>query len=503
MDVWARVLDDADPETARLILSLQQEDIEALAPAAAQTTTSVTPDGGVNDGEVARHLYANELRNELAIRDLITDRPESDAATGDGPLEPTDEPSSSAPETHQPIDDSGLMADSSEPDAAPDDGLATQGEEGSRLQPQSTRSSPLRRPTTSGPLLGKRAREDEVDGNAPKRHQSIADGSNTQKTALTSALGKRSHDGDDEPEAKRQKRPRWLTCCACHDKEIRPRMSGGKLKEKFHQAACDHVYCDDCLEQLFRHSMADPQLYPPRCCRILIPISDVNHLLSSQLSQEFTNKTEELQDRTPQYCHRPECSAYLPDWCRDDGKGICPSCLEDTCLKCKGASHEDPICPEDEETKMVLEEAKKAGWKQCKECDRMIELTFGCWHMTCLCSHEFCFICKKTWKTCKCERWDEARLYERAEEIVAREGGDVNTIFQEAQAASQAAREAALEEPAGFTAMDIAQQVTANPFRITGSTSIAAPAATWIFAISVWQASTRGFVEALSLTAML
>lgn len=62
MDAWARVLDDADPETARLILSLQQEDIEALAPADAQTTTSNTLDGDASDGDVARDLYANELR---------------------------------------------------------------------------------------------------------------------------------------------------------------------------------------------------------------------------------------------------------------------------------------------------------------------------------------------------------------------------------------------------------------------------------------------------------
>ncbi|KXT04250.1 hypothetical protein AC578_7933 [Pseudocercospora eumusae] len=446
MDTWARVLDDADPQTARLILSLQQEDIEALAPAEAQTITSDTPDEDANDGNVARDLYANELRNELAIRDLITDPSEPDAAKGDGPSKSTDEPSSPASVAHQPIGASGLIAGSPEPDAAPDDGLATQGGESSCLQSQGNGPFSRPGPSTAGPILGKRAREDredEVDESASKRHQSTAGGSKSPETALTSCLGKRSHDGDGEPAAKRQKNPKGLMCDACHEKEISPRRRDGKPKEKFHKAVCNHVYCDDCLEQLFRNSMGDLRLYPPRCCRTVIPITDVNHLLSNELTQEFTRKIEELQDHTPQYCHRPECSTYLPNWCRDNGKGRCPQCLEDTCLKCKGAVHEDPICPENEETKMVLDEAEKAGWKQCNECDRMIELTFGCWHMTCLCSHEFCFICKKTWKTCRCENWDEARLYARAEEVVAREGGEVDTIFQEDQAA---AREAALEE---------------------------------------------------------
>ena len=36
----------------------------------------------------------------------------------------------------------------------------------------------------------------------------------------------------------------------------------------------------------------------------------------------------------------------------------------------------------------------------------------GCNHMTCVCRYEFCYVCRKKWKTCICLVWDEARLLE-------------------------------------------------------------------------------------------
>lgn len=46
----------------------------------------------------------------------------------------------------------------------------------------------------------------------------------------------------------------------------------------------------------------------------------------------------------------------------------------------------------------------------------MIELTTGCFHMTCRCKTQFCYLCSSPWKTCQCPRWDEQRLVTRAEE---------------------------------------------------------------------------------------
>lgn len=36
-------------------------------------------------------------------------------------------------------------------------------------------------------------------------------------------------------------------------------------------------------------------------------------------------------------------------------------------------------------------------YRQCRKCKTIIELNQGCNHMTCKCSHQFCYICGKDW----------------------------------------------------------------------------------------------------------
>lgn len=38
----------------------------------------------------------------------------------------------------------------------------------------------------------------------------------------------------------------------------------------------------------------------------------------------------------------------------------------------------------------------------------------------CRCRFEFCYICGTPWRRCRCELWDEDRLYRRAEVLAAR-----------------------------------------------------------------------------------
>lgn len=40
---------------------------------------------------------------------------------------------------------------------------------------------------------------------------------------------------------------------------------------------------------------------------------------------------------------------------------------------------------------------------------------------SCRCRAQFCYVCGLQWKTCQCAQWDEARLYNRAAEIVDRD----------------------------------------------------------------------------------
>ncbi|KAM3415994.1 hypothetical protein BST61_g9482 [Cercospora zeina] len=59
---WAHVLDEADTATARLIIHLQLDDLVSLAACDRANRSGNIP----SDGEVARQLYAEELRECLA-----------------------------------------------------------------------------------------------------------------------------------------------------------------------------------------------------------------------------------------------------------------------------------------------------------------------------------------------------------------------------------------------------------------------------------------------------
>ncbi|KAI9899833.1 hypothetical protein N3K66_004095 [Trichothecium roseum] len=71
----------------------------------------------------------------------------------------------------------------------------------------------------------------------------------------------------------------------------------------------------------------------------------------------------------------------------------------------------------DEQLKQVLQVARDHGWQRCQNCWGMVELNTGCFHMTCLCGYQFCYLCGGKWKTCTCENWQERRLLEREGEI--------------------------------------------------------------------------------------
>lgn len=148
------------------------------------------------------------------------------------------------------------------------------------------------------------------------------------------------------------------------------------------QAPCGHWYCDDDLGQLFRASMTDRTLYPPRCCRQVMPFDDVRLFLDQDVAEEFSAKQEELDEKQPTYCYVPTCcSAYLGQAHKDNTKATCPTCGAETCVLCKQEHHEGD-CTKDEAVEQTEELAREQGWQRCIDCRRLVELTIGCNHMT-------------------------------------------------------------------------------------------------------------------------
>uniref|UniRef100_A0A2N9G9E1 RBR-type E3 ubiquitin transferase n=1 Tax=Fagus sylvatica TaxID=28930 RepID=A0A2N9G9E1_FAGSY len=90
------------------------------------------------------------------------------------------------------------------------------------------------------------------------------------------------------------------------------------------------------------------------------------------------------------------------------------------CLECGVPWHSSMSC--EDYQNLPLEErdasditlhrlAQNKRWRRCQQCRRMIELTQGCYHMTCWCGHEFCYSCGAEYshgqQTCQCAFWDE------------------------------------------------------------------------------------------------
>lgn len=152
--------------------------------------------------------------------------------------------------------------------------------------------------------------------------------------------------------------------------------------ENVWQAPCQHNYCIDCLEILVRSSMTDESLYPPRCCRRVMPWEDLRDEIGGELVSAFEAKMEELEtpmaERT--YCSRPHCSAFLRAKESGDNFNFCSTCKTATCTECKAAWHFGD-CREDRGLQATLKLAHQKGWQKCQSCNRVIELEHGCYHI--------------------------------------------------------------------------------------------------------------------------
>ncbi|KAG2152103.1 hypothetical protein BD769DRAFT_1342703, partial [Suillus cothurnatus] len=145
--------------------------------------------------------------------------------------------------------------------------------------------------------------------------------------------------------------------------------------------------------------------------------------LTRELLAEFTLKAQEFGTLKRVYCVAPTCSRFLGPLHEGFFTKVftCPSptCGITTCGSCRGR-HEgfSHRCTPDADTEQVLTLSRASGWARCPGCAQMIELNMGCFHMTCRCKTEFCYLCKALWKSCRCPQWDEARLLAAAERRV-------------------------------------------------------------------------------------
>ena len=151
--------------------------------------------------------------------------------------------------------------------------------------------------------------------------------------------------------------------------------------ERVLQNVCGHHMCGRCISMLHKMCLTNEALFPPQCCRDPIPFDLAQQHLTPELASDFQTKTLEYKDKNRTYCSMSACSMYLPADTINEDRAACPSCGTITCTLCKATAHEGD-CPSDASMEQTLALAKQEGWQQCTSCKRVIELTYGCNHMS-------------------------------------------------------------------------------------------------------------------------
>ena len=141
-----------------------------------------------------------------------------------------------------------------------------------------------------------------------------------------------------------------------------------------------HVYCRTCLIDLFKSSIQSSSLFPPRCCKVPMPLETCRILLPRQLVKEFDLKVEELANPNPTFCSNANCAKFIRVKEIKNDSGTCVFCKTKTCVVCKGEGHTG-LCPKDPHVQLLMDVAKRSKWQQCSKCKNMIELSHGCFHM--------------------------------------------------------------------------------------------------------------------------
>jgi hypothetical protein len=128
-----------------------------------------------------------------------------------------------------------------------------------------------------------------------------------------------------------------------------------------------------------KEALKDESLFPPRCCGQEYEVNSAR--IGPELYAEYEQKKVECTAPKRFYCHARTCSAFITSEYIYDCVATCPECLAKTCTSCKARAHEGE-CVIDQETKEVLELAKEKGWQQCRKCERMVEKSESCHHMS-------------------------------------------------------------------------------------------------------------------------
>ncbi|KAI8048074.1 hypothetical protein BDF22DRAFT_736443 [Syncephalis plumigaleata] len=235
-----------------------------------------------------------------------------------------------------------------------------------------------------------------------------------------------------QPEPK----PVSFECGICYSKFVTATTNAGSSRGPVHgqYLSCKHGYCDTCMNKYVTTKLHDgTNPFPLRCpipeCQYEITEKHVQSLLTAKDYDLWKRKKEESNMNGKMYCPNKRCSKVLTisQLSRaNDCLAECTHCHYAICTKCTCLWHNGYSCAQykaipdarkNTEDNSVLAMAKDNKWCRCTKCQALVELRYGCNHITCHCGHQFCYKCGSSWnettKLCstgKCDLWDEDML---------------------------------------------------------------------------------------------
>ncbi|CAH8267532.1 unnamed protein product [Arabidopsis lyrata] len=197
------------------------------------------------------------------------------------------------------------------------------------------------------------------------------------------------------------------TCCICFDHDL-------EAEQMFSVYLCRHQFCVECVKRYIEVKLLEGGVLrcPHYQCESKLTLRSCDNILTHKQRDmwERRNREESVPVTDRVYCPNPRCSALmskaeLSKSIKEAGvKRRCVKCSQPFCMNCKVLWHNNLLCDDymrwhlTEDDMMLKNLANHNMWRQCVNCQQMIERSEGCIHVTCWCGYSFCYTCGEEWK---------------------------------------------------------------------------------------------------------